>query len=266
MIDGLYPIGSRRYGVNEDDSDYDYVLIVSRSSISDVLSEWKESNITEYKDTILGVYFRIRGHSTRCIADKLSIPPGSLYDILVIERPDNITTSDYILGNSHLYHMIYIDDIAHELQTRVKIIRKWAKDHHLYGGAFPDGTAYFIYTLNAMKKGYSLDRTIQGLYIRCLYQYEGYKYISFVAEKSLRYMRAVLQGSVRQGQYQYHLVSDRIDDALRLSRQFIDTTQHILYIENNNIIHASDEIHSELNDWCKWLSSVGINMIFILKG
>lgn len=278
----LHLIGSRRYGVNEDDSDYDYLLIVAESKIPDILSIWKDADIIEYTNTPdlsttlpVRIGYRVKGITNEYISSILSIPVGSLYDVLVIPRPDRISDSNFILENNNLYRMICTEDtiqytksINPDLKDRVKTIRTWAKKHGVYGGAYPDGMGYFLYATNTIEKGYSHDKALRMLSTRCLYYHNEYKYkhISYVSDKSLKHIGNILSNRVVPGRYQYQVLSSRMEEVLRLSKRVLDETPGIMYIENTGIIHASSDVSDEVSKWSEWLQSLGIeNRVLEMK-
>lgn len=275
LNNSLHLIGSRRHGVNEDDSDYDYLLIVPESKVPDTLSLWRDADIIEYTNIPdlsaifpIDIGYRIKGISNEDTANILSTPVGILYDVLVIPRPDRTSDSSFILENVSLYRMLKADNAVYaskevhsDLKDRVKTIRLWAKNNNVYGGAYPDGTGYFIYTMNTMKKGYSCNKSLHMLYTRCLYYCDEYKYrhISYVAEKSLKHIYNILCGTVKKGSFQYQVMSNRMEEVLRLSKKLLDETPTIMYIENSGIIHSSSDTADSIEKWSEWLQSLGID-------
>ena len=272
-------IGSRRYGVNEEDSDYDYLLIVPESKISDVLSVWGNADIVEYINTPdlsatlpVEAGYRIKGIANDDTASFLHTPLGALYDILVVSRPDIIPDSNFILENINLYRMLRMDEIIPSnmnincaLKDRLRAIRIWAKKNDVYGGVYPDGMGYLIYAINTLKKGYSTEKSIKMISTRCLYFHDEYKYkhISYVHEKAFKHMTNVYNNKVKEGIYQYQIMSKHMEEVLRLSKKLFDHIPNIMYIENNGIIHSSSDISDDIKVWSDWLQNLDIDIRII---
>lgn len=272
-------IGSRKYGVNEEDSDYDYLLIVPESKISDALSVWRNADIIEYTNTPdlsatlpVDAGYRIKGIADNDTANILSTPPGAIYDVLVITRPDTIPDTNFILSNVNLYRMLRIGDSIHpdtsiygDLKARLRAIRSYAKDNSIYGGAYPDGMGYLIYTINTMKKGYTLEKSLKMLSTRCLYYHDEYKYrhVSYVSDKAFKHIANICNNKVKNGVFQYQIVSKRIDEVLRLSKKLADNCQGMMFIDNNGVIHASTDIAESIKEWSNWCNQLGIEVRII---
>lgn len=268
-------IGSRKFGIHEDDSDYDYLLIVPDSRISDVLSSLKDADITEYSNRCnkslfvpFHIGYRIRGISSGDVPFIGNIPKGSTYDIHVIPRPDIVSDSHFILENLNLYRLLRVIELLrasthngkNDLISRVKSIRKYAKAKGIYGGAYPDGTCYLIYAINTMRKGYNMDKALKMLHQKCLYYHVEYQYshIAHVSGKSFKHMEDISTNNHKEGKYQYKIDSHRLDEILGLSCQLLDISPQVMYITNDGIIHASSNVQSHISKWSSWLESNGI--------
>lgn len=271
-------IGSRKHDVNEDDSDYDYLLIVPESRVSDTLSMWTNADIIEYVNTPdlsatlpINAGYRIKGITDDNTASLLSTPIGSLYDILIVLKPDIIPDSNFILSNINLYRMIcmyesipYIDHnyTDNDIKMRLRSIRSWAKIHGVYGGVYPDGMGYLIYAINTMRKGYTLSKSIKMISTRYLYYDDEYKYghISYVSDKSFKHMSNIVNGRSTLGKYQYQILSARMDEVLRMARKLLDECKCISHIDSSGIIHASSDVSESLSSWSSWLQSLDIDI------
>jgi len=246
-------IGSRRYGVNDEDSDWNYLLIVPESKIHSIISTWGDN--LHSADT----GYRGRGIITEEMSNILHAPVGAQYDVIMLPRPDTMTDSRFILENINVYRMIRIDKVISpnmdadcDLKSRLRAIRTWAKTNNVYGGAYPNGTGYLIYAINTMKKGYSVEKAIKMLSTRCLYSHDEYKYklVSYVHDRSYKYMADVYANRVNKDTYQYQIVSNCTIEVLRHSHQLLDSNSNIMYIENNGIIHSASDAYDDIKVWC----------------
>lgn len=260
-------IGSRRYGYHSDDSDYNYLLIVAASNISDFLSSWSGVDIVEYTDT-LGISSLLPvQHGYRIKGTKVSSPlvqgVNTPFDIIVVPRADNLSDEAFIMGNRAIYKLLYLSTMCtDQVHERVRYIRRWAKTNHVYGGAYPNGIGYLIYTINTYNKGYSLETSMKMIYQRALYFDPDYKYrhISHVSNKSFRYMRAICTDSLSKGTYLYQIHTQRIDDVLGLSKRLLDNSSTIMYIENSGIVHAMADSIGDIDVWSSWLREMDLEI------
>lgn len=271
VINGLHPLGPRKYGIAEEGSDYDFLLIIPESKAKDILPMWEDADIIEYSSTPdlsamlpVNAGYRIKGIANENTASYLSIPTGVHYDILVITRPDKIPDSNFILTDISLYSMISMDDITSntDFKSRFAAIRKWAKSNNVYGGVYPGGTGYIIYTLNTLRKGYSLEKSLKMLSNKCLYYSDVYKYkhVSYVSDRSFRHMENIIRGRVVPGSYQYSIRSKYQEEVLQLAKKLLDTSLEIQYISNEGIIHASSDISDDISKWSEWIFSLGLDV------
>lgn len=260
-------IGSRKYNVNEDDSDYDYILIIPESKVSDILSLWKDGDIREYVNSSstlpLEISYRIQGISNREISEILHIPENVEYDLLLIIRPDNISNTGYIMENVNLYHMINIYtkySSNMNIRKRLKLIRKWTKSKGIYGGFYPDGFAYLIYVINTFKKGYTDEMSLKMLGTRCLYSHEEFKYkhISYVSDNAFKHIHLLCQEKDQEEKYQYQIISTCMNDVLKLGKKLCDDSHVYMYISQDGVIHSSSDISDDIQRWKKWLEEYHI--------
>lgn len=143
-------IGSRRFGVHEEDSDYDYLLIIPNSEVPSVLSSLSESDIIEYSNTSetslftpFRIGYRIQGISSGEVPYIGKLPKGSIYDICIVPRPDNISDSRFILENLNLYRLLYVIELlktsTHTSDNKVQNVHQKISDgkERCYRDMFP---------------------------------------------------------------------------------------------------------------------------------
>lgn len=265
MLGSLYLVGSRLYNIHDDFSNYNYILIIDSRHIPSIVAICgDDADIIDYTDISLfpvDINYRIKGVSNDRMHDTYGIPIGVQYDIMVVCKDSAIPASSYVLGNKNLYYMI-CTTIDSSLREYCMSIIRWAKDHNVYGGAYPNSMGYLMYAMNCMRKGYSIDRAIRMTHRRCLYHHEVYKYnhISHVALKSLRYMANMNVGY----RHRYTVSSRHMEDVLRLSRSMIDGTDGLLYMDNHGHIYSDTDITEYIDAWCLWLADMGIDVAYNL--
>lgn len=263
MYGSLYLSGSRLYGIHDSTSNYNYVLITEERYVPSIITMCgPDADIIDYRDISIfpiDISYRIRGISNTDMKRCIGIDVDLRYDILVVCKEICVSDTYYVLEDKNLYNMVYTD-ISTDLREYTMDIITWAKDHNVYGGAYPNGIGYLIYSMNCMRKGYSYDRAIKMIYRRCLYYHDTYRYnhISHVANKSLRYMANM--NIVYK--YRYSITSYHMDDVLRLARSLIDDTDDLLFIDNDGNIHSSTDIVDSIDRWCMWISDIGIDIAY----
>ena len=223
VYDGITPItvGPRRYNISHEYINYAYLLLVPRDKVIDILTLWRDKEITEM--TSLRGY-RIRGilqeGDSRNIISSKNVPsidtnansptkvskddrgnnPGAdtitsekAYDITVIPMPEGMSEDKFIHENWDIYWFINMIDVPNRKKLRARFLHiiRWAIDNDVYGGDYPDSMGYLIYAANTINKGYSHDKAVNAIHQRCLYFHHVFKYslISHVPTSSLKRMR-----------------------------------------------------------------------------
>lgn len=263
---GINPIqiGSRKYGIYDEDSDYDFVLLVPQSRVRAILDAWSDAEISEYKNPFR---YRIAGFAAKGSGRAIpGVPVDATYDITLVPKPDNMPDDRFLTENWRIYWMIHITDIDDEIRpemiARLTQIRKWAKDNKVYGGAYPGGVSYLIYARNTILKGYTRNLAFKMLYKKCLYYHPEYQYthVSHMSDKNFEYMRKLLTGESLSGEaypFIYTITSPTLDNAVRNARYLLDKVEDA-YIMNDGIIRSKRDIRSVVDTWIDELRSYNI--------
>ncbi len=243
-------VGSRGYRVHEDKDDWDYLAIIPEDQVEAILSKWRSMDhirVEEVKGLLVPATYRVRGH------DILGSSKDNQVDsILVIPRPPSIGSGAFILSNSILYTLVNLipkDLDLDEVRRRLGYLKSWAKEHGFYGGAYPDGLCYLIFTINTMTRGYSLEGSMAMIFNRALYYHHilGYGPISHVATKNLQHM--ITYHKVDRTQLQQYRLPESY--SLRLVRPLLDKIPEIRFIENDRTIWMDKDMKDAIDAWIK---------------
>lgn len=260
----IIQIGSRKYGVYLEESDWDYMVIIPESRVQSFLDGWKDAKITEFPNP---KRYRVKGIPPTVDHVIEGSPPDGVYDLTVVPKPDGMSDNRFIKENWRIYWMIHISDIPpeheKELKERLLYIKKWAKDNNVYGGAYPGGIAYFLYTLNTILKGYDRKTTYSQLYQRCLYYHSEYKYthITYMADASFNHMRDIIKGTIREYKYRYLIETNQSEETLHASKYLLNDMKNA-YIDNDCILYSSYDVSEKIERWIEDLHRYNIKATF----
>lgn len=172
-------VGSYKYGIYDDSSSIDYIIICTYENLRILFDAWKYASINEIKICTNIKSYLISGKCN----DKNVIKNdkiGSSYNIIVIIKDTNISDRQFMLQNYHIYWMIKINDLPTDqyniIKNRFLLIKNKAKSDGRYGGNYPTGLGYLIYTLNTIDKGYNDETALNNIHLRCLYYHPGVGY------------------------------------------------------------------------------------------
>ena len=149
--------GSHRYGTNDIHSDHNYIAFVV------------EDDMEKMRVSLESNGYRIESPPYKCIYVRGDTPCPILgimvqgpWTCFLFSKPMGISDRQAIMNDRSIYRIMRIDDIIPEhsmcnpdIVKRTIAIKKWARDHEMYGGSYPNGAAYMMYVINTYKKGYS---------------------------------------------------------------------------------------------------------------
>jgi len=254
-------VGSQRLGIANKNSTYDFLLLVPRSRILDLLSEFQNDEIISYVGSNpLNIQYIISGTSNSSISSYLSIPINYKFHIYVILKPNNMSKIDFIIENTNLYSYLYLyDSVTDEMKKYLQEIISFAKKNGIYGGVFPDGFGYFLFMVNVYNKGLSCEKAIKNLYRKEFYYSDIFQYthIEYISDKSLQHIKYIIDNKSICCDFVYKFDCKDTMHIYTLVKKLLDENKHIIYVSNDHKIHCIQESQENILTWIKWCNHMG---------
>lgn len=180
-------IGSKKFYIDSNDPKWEYIFLAHNSICTKLLDKWSDVKRKPNQLSTLGTQLEsnelmctnLYGHINDIeLADKLShkYPNNYIYDITLIQIPDDMDYHRFIHQNYIIYRMIEIHNVdvnlKPEIESKLKTMIQYIKSK----GIELPYMAIYIYTLNCIKKGYTMDLMHQLLYKKNLYYCSLYSY------------------------------------------------------------------------------------------
>lgn len=197
-------IGSKKYYIDYNDPKWEYIFIAHNSICTKLLDRWCDikrrpivlGNPSEYnKLSCINIYGHINDIE---LANRLThvYPNEYIYDITLVQIPDDMDYHRFIHQNYIIYRMIEIHNVdvnlKPELENKLGNMIKYARDK----GIELPYMALYIYTLNCIKKGYTMDLMYQLLYKKSLYYCSlysyGYEFVKHITNNDWNNIKAIL--------------------------------------------------------------------------
>lgn len=189
--------GSYRYGTNDVHSDHNYLAFVAEDDVEKmkILLESNGYRLGPPPFKLDSKCIYIHGDTPCSILGIIVQGPWTCF---LFPKPGCISDRQAIINDRSIYRIMRIDDIIPDngmcsinIIKRIIAIKKWARDHGMYGGSYPNGAAYMMYAINTYKKGYSYDMIFKNLHVRSLYLHpeQGDLYIQSVPDSSFIHLK-----------------------------------------------------------------------------
>lgn len=254
-------VGSQRLGIADKDSAYDFLLLVPKSRILDLLSKFQNDEILSYiGSNPLKMKYLICGILNSFLSTYLSMPINHKFYIYVILKPDNMSKIDFIIKNTNLYSYLSLyDSVTDEMKKYLQEIISFAKKNDIYGGVFPDGFGYFLFMVNVYNKGLSREKAIKNLYRKEFYYSDIFQYthIGYISDKSFQQIERIINNKSICCNSVYNIDCNDTMHMYTLVKKLLDENKYIMYMSNDHKIHCTQDSKENILTWIKWCNHMG---------
>lgn len=171
--------GIKRHYKIENDIKWDYIILANEYIYNDIKAKWKDIIITNetHIDNIMFICFsgsikdqdlsRILGHP---------YPNTYIYNITLVYVPNDMDYHRFLHENYIIYRMIKIHDLETDLSLQIESSLGEMITYIDSKGIYIPYMAIYIYVINCTRKGYSVSKMKDLIYMKNLYYCSMYSY------------------------------------------------------------------------------------------